>query len=359
MEEKYMEKLDEHVVEIIRFHFSEETGSKFWLDKAKMLPFNPLTDIKSFNDLERFEDYSDELRDIPIEDLIPKGLCHEDIFVYESGGATGKPKRIIEHDTRLKGVHWLNQILDANGFPGRDEVSSWLFLGPSGPHIVGKSMGNLARLRGARCFYVDFDPRWVRKCIKNKKEEQAEEYINHIISQAKDIIRDQNIGVLFVTPSVLERLISDKELLSIMRTKIKGIIWSGTSFSNEGIKFLQEEIFCDVSIMGIYGNSLMGIAPQVPHHQTKYASVFHSFYPYSIAEVVHVHDCNKPVDYYEKGQVKVTLLTKEMFMPNNLERDEAVRIPPSTLVEQVLPLDCVAAVKPITNKDNAIIEGVY
>ena len=39
------EELDAHVVEMIKWHFSPDTGSPFWLDWAKEQNWNPLEEI--------------------------------------------------------------------------------------------------------------------------------------------------------------------------------------------------------------------------------------------------------------------------------------------------------------------------
>ena len=40
--------LDEHVRDIVRWHFDPETGTPFWLDFAQKLDFDPRTDIQRF-----------------------------------------------------------------------------------------------------------------------------------------------------------------------------------------------------------------------------------------------------------------------------------------------------------------------
>ena len=35
----------------VRWHFSPQTGSPYWLHRAKTLDFNPLNDVKTFEDL--------------------------------------------------------------------------------------------------------------------------------------------------------------------------------------------------------------------------------------------------------------------------------------------------------------------
>ena len=45
------ESLDAHTAEIIKWHFSPETGSPFWLDWAKEQDWNPLEEVSTFSDL--------------------------------------------------------------------------------------------------------------------------------------------------------------------------------------------------------------------------------------------------------------------------------------------------------------------
>lgn len=360
MESKLLNQLNKHTLDIINLHFHPQDGTKFWLDKLKDLSFNPLKDIKEYGDLNLFPDFSGELRSVPIEDLIPNKLKEEYGAVpdvYESGGATGKPKRIIEYETRKKGVEWIHTVLDFHQFPKLNMDGGWLFVGPSGPHIVGTSMKLLAKKRGAIYYSIDFDPRWVRKCIKERQSEVVDKYLEHIIHQIKDIVLEQNIKIVFITPNVLEKVAADEQLLSIFQQKVTGLIWSGTSLDPANLDYLQTELLPDTKVLGLYGNTLMGIAAQRPYGEDKkFPIVFNSFFPNSIAEVVDFNDSSKLVDYYDRGQVKVTLLSKEMFIPNNLERDQAVRIPPS---DSYFNWDGVAEVKPIVSKNEQIIEGVY
>jgi hypothetical protein len=45
-----------------------ETGSPYWLKRAKALDFNPLTDVTTFEDLALFPNVVDELRDVDVRD---------------------------------------------------------------------------------------------------------------------------------------------------------------------------------------------------------------------------------------------------------------------------------------------------
>jgi phenylacetate-coenzyme A ligase PaaK-like adenylate-forming protein len=82
----------------IAWHFGADTGSPFWLRAAQSLDFDPLTDIQTFTDLRRFPNLVDELRSVPVEDLIPRGYGTPAQIprIFESGGTTGPPKRTAQ-----------------------------------------------------------------------------------------------------------------------------------------------------------------------------------------------------------------------------------------------------------------------
>ena len=93
------EKLDAHTHEIVQWHFHESTGCPFWLEYAKTLKFNPLSDVKSFADLQKFEPFQDEwLRGGPVRRWVPKAYADRPIYVFETGGTTGIPKSRIAID---------------------------------------------------------------------------------------------------------------------------------------------------------------------------------------------------------------------------------------------------------------------
>jgi hypothetical protein len=55
------------------WHFGEQTGSAFWLRAAKDLPFDPVTDVNTFEDVRRFTTLVKALGSVPVEDLVPRG----------------------------------------------------------------------------------------------------------------------------------------------------------------------------------------------------------------------------------------------------------------------------------------------
>jgi hypothetical protein len=347
--------VDALVRRLMRWHFGADTGSPFWLAQAASLGFDPLTEVRGRADLDRFPDLSAELTRVPVARLLPAGLAGAVPRVFESGGTLGAPKRIVETGSRERALGWVDGVLRGHGVP---DSGDWLHIGPSGPHIVGRSVGLLAAKRRAFCHYIDFDPRWVRRLIAAGDRALADRYVQHVLDQVQTVLESQRVAVVFGTPPVIEAALARPALEQLLVTAVRALIWSGTSISAETLRLLEQEVFPEAVVLGLYGNSLMGIAPQRPRADgDEHPCVFQPRYPYSLVSVVDPEQPEKPVGYGERGRVRVDLLTRDMFLPNVLERDTAVRVAP---VDGYL-WDGLAEVKPYqaAAATGKIIEGVY
>ncbi len=349
---------DELVGEMMHWHFSEETGSPFWLEQARKLSFDPLTEVRTWADLSLFPDLSDEWRDVAARDLIPRGLLGKDLRfrIYESGGTTGSPKRIVESTHAEQLMPWVSSVLGEHGVPGTGG-GDWLYVGPTGPHIVGRSLDLLTAYRRSLCYYVDLDPRWVKRCIREGDRRSVATYLEHIVDQAVDVLRNQDVTVLCTTPPVLEAICRRPGALDLVAAKAEAIIWAGTSVSAETLRLLDEEIFPDAVLVGLYGNTMAGVAPQRPRVPgDEHECVFQPHHPFSRIDLVSQTDPSQPARPGERGRVRTTLLSHDSFVPNLLERDTAVRVPG---VESY-PWDGVADVGPLVTPGAATaVEGVY
>jgi hypothetical protein len=343
----------EHLRDILHWHFDAATGSPFWLNKARTLGFDPLTDVTTLADLRRFPDVSGELRTVPVEDLIPRGHDGGSFEVFESGGTLGAPTRVVDSTARTANVDWVSTVLKQHGFP---ESGHWLHVGPSGPHVVGRSVRRLAQLRGGLCFTLDFDPRWVKRLIGSGRPELAKEYREYLLDQIELIVETQKIAVLFITPPVLEALCARSGLYQRLEAGLEAILWAGTSISPESLYQIEETFFPRAKVAAIYGNTLMGIAPQRPREEgDEYPSVFRPFVPQSVVELLDP-DTGAQVDYGERGQVLIHQMSRDLFLPNVLERDTAVRIRPGAGDD----VDGLADIAPLRSADaRKVIEGVY
>jgi acyl-CoA synthetase (AMP-forming)/AMP-acid ligase II len=318
-----MPDLDAHVRRIIRWHFDPATGSPYWLRRAATLEFDPVRAIQTAADLARFPAVADEWRTVEAADLIPRG-CSGPFAVWETGGTTGAPRRIVDAAARSNGLTRVNDLLDQHGFPSG---GAWLHLGPTGPHLVGANVPRLARMRGALSHTIDMDPRWVKRLNREGRPDEVRRYIAHLAGQALEVLRSQPVRVVTATPPLLQALADHPEASARLAENVSGVIWFGTSLSDEGLRFLEEELLPGAKVVGWYGNTLMGIACQRPRQAgDPYRCIFT---PPHDAWVRLVDPANpaREVAPGETGQVCISLLNEELFLPWQLERDQAVRVP--------------------------------
>ncbi|MBM3833183.1 MAG: AMP-binding protein [Verrucomicrobia bacterium] len=346
------EQLDAHVREIVQWHFSPDTGCSFWLDWAKKAGWNPATEVKCFADILRFPHFQDEwLRDLQPEVWAPKKYQGRPFNIFETGGTTGMPKqRIGWDDYKVDYSEFSEKISDAH-FP-RNHY--WLMMGPTGPRRLRLAIEHLANVRGSSCYFIDLDPRWVKKVISGKQFEQAKAYMEHVVDQAVTILKHRKISGLFTTPKLLEAL---AEKINLWEAGIRGVFCGGTSMAPQYVRFLVEEVLENrIGFYPTYGNTLMGLAASVPlKAEDSFSVTYYAPQPRAVLRVVDPQKTDQVKNYGEWGRVELTTLTKEFFMPRFLERDEAIRREPRA----PYAWDGVGDVRPFGAMEKTIVEGVY
>lgn len=346
---------NQHLTDVMQWHFSPETGSTFWLDMRSQLSFDPLKDIRTISDLSLFPDLSASLREIKIEDLQPRGLQHERLAgIFESGGTTGKVKRVIVYE------EWLAQLVKwrLEGFTKLcgGQRKNTLAIIPTGPHLVGAINRRRAEAMGGYFFTVDLDPRWVKKLIKARDMGATKAYVEHLIDQAESVIFTQSISYLVATPPLLEAIARRRSLVEYLNQTLDAIIWGGTYMDVDTFDYLKENVFPNVTITASYGNTMILSETRARMGEDYHgALIFDSYAPYVLLEVVNPKS-GSPVAYYERGQVLMHHLSKYALFPNIMERDTAVRLPalhgyPGVAVSDVKTMVEVAG--------QHVIEGVY
>ncbi|MCH9649934.1 MAG: hypothetical protein K0U98_16985 [Deltaproteobacteria bacterium] len=347
------QKLDEHVREIVAWHFDPATGCPFWLERATGWDFDPRKEIGSYGDLSILGHFQDEwLRGGPVRRWVPKALADRPISVFETGGSTGVPKSRINIDDFRIDYEMLSDALPDESFPrGRD----WLMLGPTGPRRLRLAIEHMAQHRGGIAFHVDLDPRWVNKLVRAQRFEELEAYKAHITDQALTILRAHDtLSCLFTTPKLLEALC---EKVDLKRMGIEGIFCGGTEMNAQFHRFAREELVPGVEFVPIYGNTLMGLAcPRPFDAEVKdYTITYYPPSPRAIFDLVDPEDPEKTVAYGETGRVMLTTLTREFFMPRFLERDEGERTEPIDLY----PWDGVSSLRLLSSLTKTVAVGVY
>lgn len=252
---------DARVAEVVDLHFDPDCGSRFWLERAALLDFDPREEIRTADDLPRLGAlHREDLVGRPLLDLIPVALHDRlsDLVLSETGGALGRPLRVAFSPEEFAAgfVDPFRRAARERGFPER---GVWLFAGPSGPHVIHRTARAFARAAGdAEPFSVDFDPRWAR--AQSPGSVGARAYLEHVVAQAVEIVRSQRVTILFSTPPVLRRL--GEDLDAAARERIEGIHVGGMAYG-AGDRRRIEEAFPNAVVLPAYGNSLAGIAPEV------------------------------------------------------------------------------------------------
>jgi phenylacetate-coenzyme A ligase PaaK-like adenylate-forming protein len=346
----------EYLHAAMAWHFGSETGSPFWLRRANTLNFDPLTDITSYEDLSLFPNVVDELRNVPVEDLIPLGYGPNPAQprVFESGGTTGSPKRVILMPDCLEGA--VQRMVQGPRFAGREPANVLLMM-PSGPHMVGCMYDYVAKVQNVIKFCIDMDPRWVKKLVDRGLADQAKVYVEHLLDQAEQVLSSQSAGLLVTTPPLLWACARRTSLAQLINDKIELIYWGGTHMKIDERFELQHKHFPKVSFLSGY-SSIMILGDGAIERAGLTADQDIIYDPHSPAATFRVinPETGDPVDYGKRGQVVMTHISKGMFVPNNLERDTAIRVP--GLPGQIG--DSVSAPEPVdTFRGKVVTEGIY
>nr|ADC96666.1 acyl-CoA synthase [Streptomyces sp. SN-1061M] len=339
----------EYLSEMLRWHFDKETGSRFWVEYRDTLPFDPVTDIHTFDDLRRFPSRVNELREVRVEDLVPRGATEEPPpYVVESGGTTGRPKRAVLSRTRIE------QLVDMYcAYVPEAEGHTMLSLFPTGPHLAGNWQRRWAQRLRVLYLQVDIDPRWVKCGIGAELQER---YADHVLAQARDALTTQHVGHLLVTPPLLRRIARSEKLAELVRATVRVITWGGARMTREELYEYAQMVFPDTVFAATYASSITGTRALL-RRSTAFDDlpVFDPVGPELFVRVVDP-STRAPVPYGARGQVLMHTVTRDMFLPNNLERDLAVRVPRG----EEWRGDSIADVVPLSEFEGSrVVEGIY
>lgn len=316
------ESLNGRLRRIVAVHFHPEQGTPFWIDRANSLGIDPLRDIKSVEDLALFGDMvPSDLCTRPMADYVPRALYSTPphLIVGQTGGTTGGGTWTVYGEDEFQEA-FVQPFAAAAAHVGFPRGEQWLFVGPSGPHIIGKVAPHLAHSVGsADPFSVDFDARWAKKLVEGSFA--RDRYARHIVDQAMTVIDGQEIGVLFITPVVLEQLAT---LMTVrQRERIRGVHYAGMAISPQELERFQLELFPNSVHLSGYGNTLFGCCLEL----SAVAGRPLDYFPFGNRLLIDVVDeCGEPVQVGEIGTVRFTRLDQSMLIVRMIERDKACGI---------------------------------
>jgi thienamycin biosynthesis protein ThnN len=351
------EQVNHRLRNILKIHFDPDQGTPYWLERQQALGLVALRDIQCTNDLARLGPMEETaLAERPVEDFIPRCYAQcRDIILAQTGGSLGRPKfavhRLDEFETAF--ISPFLRAAEACAFP---RACHWLFIGPTGPHVIGRAAQACARAYGRGDVYtVDFDPRWAKKLVSGSFS--ANRYLEHILDQALHILNTQTIEVLFSTPAVLTRLCD--RLSANQRAAIRGIHLGGMTVECEFMTNLSEAFPQAVVLSGL-GNTLLGMAPQLayaPDTGMDYFIFGERLKARIVPEDKSGLDLTQTVDYGQRGRLVWHRLDEMQLLINLVERDTAIRIEPSQV--EGFTGDGLRDPRPVVNQTLKPALGLY
>src|ERR1051325_6506692 len=169
------------------------------------------------------------------------------------------PKQRIGWDDYKTDYEEFSSKISDQHFP---RGGAWLMVGPTGPRRLRLAIEHLANFRGSVCYFIDLDPRWVKKVLADKQFDAARAYMDHVVEQAVTILKHRKITALFATPKLLEAV---GEKTNLWEAGIRGVFCGGTTMTPQHVRFLVEEVLENrIGFYPTYGNTLMGLAASVP-----------------------------------------------------------------------------------------------
>lgn len=314
------QRIDARLRRLLATHLDPTGGAAFWLDRQRQLGFNVCDEIRGVADLERLGPITtNELTARPLIDLIPRSqhATREKWIIAQTGGATGDSVWTAYRDDEFQEAFVTPFRIAAEhvDFP---RGGMWLYAGPSGPHVIGRAAQELSRvLDGPAPFMVDFDPRWARKLVEGSFAQQR--YLRHVVDQALDALRSQDIDVLFTTPRVLASLAV--EMSEQERLRIRGVHYGGMSLSADALRQFQMRWFPAAVHLSGYGNTLFGCCLEL----NTAAERVPTYFPYGDRLLLDVQLLDGDS---KQGRVRFSRLDETALLINVLERDQAELVDP-------------------------------
>jgi hypothetical protein len=321
----------ERLRDLLALHLQPTLGSAYWLAREERLGWSIRDRVRAFEDLWLLGPTPPEdLRRYPLKAFVPRALHGQwpRFIIGETAGTSGRPRLAAYRDDEFQAafIDPFLRVAEATGFP-RGEP--WLWVGPSGPHIIGKVVRELARQTGCLDpFSVDFDPRWAKRLAEGSMARQR--YLDHITEQALDVLEREEVGVLFITPPALAAL--TKQLSDRQREAIHGVHYGGISLTPEIVNEFRAAYPNAVHLAG-YGNTLFGVVMEVADEPRKAIDYF----PLSGRIRFHVVEQNDAAETWPPprrprgvpGRVLFDRLDESCLLVGMLERDQAELVAPS------------------------------
>ncbi len=322
--------MNAHLRTVLAAHFDPQHGSPYWLARERELGFRVLDRVHEIDDLALFGPFDlAALSRHPIEHFLPRCvLAQPGLLLAETGGTSGEPRPVAWSAADFEAAFiapFLRRVA-ASTFDG----GHWLWLGPGGPHVIGRAAQRIAQLTtGSDAFSVDFDPRWFRQLAPGSLARIR--YLEHVLEQALRVLNLQDIRYLFATPVVLGVLAT--RLTAAQRAQVRFLYLGGMPLGADAMRAVGEA-FPSAHCLAGYGNTLFGVTHEAAAGPASVAPP--RYLPDSTRLVVWVVPlCDAPAPARlaaragpgVRGQIVMHRLDPSGFLPCVMERDAALRVP--------------------------------
>ena len=359
-----MSASDERLCEMFDLHFHAELGSRYWLARQERLGWDVRERVRGIEDLWLLGPMAlDDLRRFPVRDFIPRAFHgHLERFILgETAGTSGEPRATAYRDDEFQRA-FVTPFLEAARAAEFPERLPWLWVGPSGPHVIGKAVRELARQTGSMDpFSVDFDPRWAKRLVAGSVALQR--YLDHVTNQAMDILEREEIGVLFSTPPALTALA--QRMRDSQREAIRGVHYGGVSMTAAELNQFRATFPKAVHLSG-YGNTLFGVVMEVADGPRRSLDYFPrgDRVRFEIVRTANEGEEQEwppcPCPRGQTGLVLFHRFDESCLLVGVLERDEAERIPPSPEAQALgWHNDGIRDPRPPARRDVSLRIGLY
>jgi hypothetical protein len=321
----------ERLRELLALHFHPDHGSAYWLRRQERLGWDVCDRVRSVEHLWQLGPTPvADLRRFPLRDFIPWALHGQwpRFVTGETAGTGGEPCLTAYRDDEFHAafIAPFLRVARATGFP---RSRPWLWVGPSGPHVIGKVVRELARQTGSMDpFSVDFDPRWAKRLAEGSLARRR--YLDHVTEQALDVLRREEVGVLFITPPALAAL--EERLDDRARAAIHGIHYGGMSLTPGQVNHFRAAFPNAVHLAG-YGNTLFGVVMEVADGPRQALDYFplDGRVQFQVVAWPAEGEADWPPrrrEHAQAGRVLFHRLDESCLLVNVLERDQAEPVAP-------------------------------
>ena len=352
-----------HLRAALSAHFDPDSGTPYWLDWQAAIGIDARRDVRTVDDLYLLGEFEREAwTERPLSDFVPRGLWEErtQLVLAESGGTSGRPVRCV-FTQREFSEGFGAPYMAASATRGFPTGGSWLFVGPTGPHVIGRAAGLLAELHGAmQPFAVDFDPRWARAQVEGSFGRLH--YTRHVLIQALDILERETVDVLFVTPPLALALADEAD--DERRSRIRGVHLGGMAVTSAAYVAIRAA-FPNACVLPGYGNSMFGLMIEATEPVADASGELHLDYvPLPgrmdvrvVPDDDGVPNIERTVAIGERGRVVLSRLDRSFLIANLVERDRATRIGTPEAAALGLSAEGIRDPYPVIAKQ--ALEGIY